>query len=126
MTQFEDFFKSIQGIVDSYTKQGTMLKVSSDLESGIIKVFGEGITSLSRAKDGLDDVSELAYTTAEHHPYWNLLYCSSQISKILLEKWNENLTGEEMDELLWLIGEMKNAHEKMQSGTHSCQSEINS
>lgn len=122
MVRFEDFSKSLQDLAESYAKQGMMLRVNSDADATIIKVFGERLTSLARAKDGLDGVMELAYTTAEHHPYWNLLYCASQISKILLEKWDGDLTKEETDELSWLIDELKNAHGKLQSGAHRCQS----
>jgi len=36
---------------------------------------------LARARNGLNDMRELAYTTAEHHPYWNLLYNCSEIDE---------------------------------------------
>jgi ubiquinone biosynthesis protein UbiJ len=113
MSVFEDFYKSLKEVVDSFAKKDLMIKVESDLDSHLIKIFGENMSSLARAKSGLDDVAELAYTTAEHHPYWNLLYHASQISKITLEKWNANLAKEELDEIAWSIDELKNTCAKI-------------
>src|SRR3970040_975481 len=78
-----------------------------------IQIFGENIDSLSRAKNGIEDVSELSYTTAEHHPYWALLYHCTQIGKISLDKWNDELTNEELDEIEWSIDELKNTCKKL-------------
>lgn len=113
MATFEDFYKSLKELVDSYTKKDLMIKMDADLQSNIIRIFGEGMSSLSRAKSGLGDVSEMAYTTAEHHPYWSLLYHASQISKSTLEKWNSDLTKEELDEMSWSLDELKHTCEKL-------------
>jgi hypothetical protein len=113
MTTFDDFYKSLKDLVDSYTKKDLMLKMDADLQSNIVRIFGEGMSSLARAKSGLGDVSEMAYATAEHHPYWNLLYHASQISKTILDKWNSDLTKEELDEILWSVDELKNTCEKL-------------
>jgi hypothetical protein len=107
-TSFNDFYKSLQELVTLYSKKGLMLKTESDIQSNIVRVFGENMSSLDRAKNGLDDVSELAFATAEHHPYWNLLYHACQISKLILEKWNSELTKEELDEINWSVDELKN------------------
>lgn len=115
MSEFEDFFKDLQGLVDSYTKKGVMLKVDGDLDNTIVKIVGEKMTSVSKAKNGLEDVTELAYTTAEHHPYWGLLYNACQISNTALEKWNGSLTKEELDEISWNVSELKNVQEKLSS-----------
>ena len=32
--------------------------------------------------DLVDKMAELSYTTAEHHPYWKLLYSCAEISKL--------------------------------------------
>ena len=75
--------------------------------------MSENIDSLSRAKKGIDDVAEHAYTAAEHHPYWALLYHCTQIGKISLDKWNDHLTKEEVDEIEWSIAELKNTCKKI-------------
>lgn len=112
-SSFSNFYQSLLELVKSYEKQNIMLKVEENLESNIIRIYGEKIDSLSRAKNGIEDVSELAYTVAEHHPYWSLLYNSSQIGKMALDKWNDSLSKEELDEIDWSIDELKNACKKL-------------
>ena len=110
---FSDFYTSLLELVKSYENQNTMLIVEENLESNIIRIFGEKIDSLSKAKNGIEDVSELAYTVAEHHPYWGLLYNCTQIGKIALDKWNDDLSKEELDEIDWSIAELKNTLKKL-------------
>ena len=113
MSSFSEFYNSLLELTKSFEDKNTMIKIEKDLESDIIKAFGENITSVARAKNGLEDVSELAVTTAEHHPFWGLLYHCSQISKISLDKWNDELTKEELDEIQWSIDELKNTCKKL-------------
>lgn len=110
---FDDFFKSLQDLIRSYERKNLMIKTQADLDSNIVRLFGERISSLARAQSGLDDVSELACTTAEHHPYWNVLYHASQIARLALDKWDGELTKEELDEISWSIDELKNSCEKL-------------
>ena len=110
---FSDFYESLLELVKSFEEQNTMLKVEDNLESNIIRIYGEKIDSVSRAKNGMEDVAELAYTVAEHHPYWGLLYNCTQIGKIALDKWNDTLSKEEIDEIDWSIAELKNACKKL-------------
>jgi hypothetical protein len=114
---FLEFYNSLLELIKSFEKNNTMLKIEEDLEANIIRVFGQNITALARAKTGLDDVSELAYTTAEHHPYWGLLYHCSQISKIALDKWVDKITKEELDEIEWSIDELKNMCNKLRESS---------
>ena len=110
---FSDFYKSLLELVKTFENKNTLLKVEEDLESSIIRIFGENISSLGRAKTGLGDISELAYTTAEHHPYWGLLYHCSQIAETALEKWEGQLSQKEIDEIKWSIDELKNVCDKL-------------
>jgi len=110
---FSDFYESLLQLVKSYEDQNIMLRVEENLESNIIKIYGEKINSISRAKNGIEDVAELAYTVAEHHPYWGLLYNCTQIAKIALDKWDDNLSKEECDEIDWSIDELKNTCKKL-------------
>ena len=64
---------------------------------------------VSRAEKALYDIQELADSTAEHHPYWVLLYNCSQISKSILEKWNDDLTEEDLSEIRWMISQLENS-----------------
>jgi hypothetical protein len=116
---FSDFYKSLLELVKSYEDQNTMLKVEENLDSNIIRIYGEKINSLSRAKNGIEDVAELAYTVAEHHPYWGLLYNCTQIAKIALDKWDDNLSKDELDEINWSIDELKNTCKKLKEDLSS-------
>ncbi len=113
MTSFKDFNDSLLELVKSFEEKKTQLKVESDLESNIIKIFGENIDSLSKAQNGLDEIAELAYTVAEHHPYWNLLYQCAQISKTILDKWKDDLSKEELEEIEWSIKELEHSCKKL-------------
>ena len=111
--KFSDFYESLLKLAKSFEDKNMLMKIQADLDANIIRIYGEKTDSLMRAKLGLEDVSELAYTTAEHHPYWNLLYNSSQISKLTLEKWDDAITNEELDEISWHVDELKNTAKKL-------------
>ena len=111
--KFSDFYESLLKLAKSFEDKNMLMKIQADLDANIIRIYGEKTDSLMRAKLGLEDVSELAYTTAEHHPYWNLLYNSSQISKLTLEKWDDSITNEELDEISWHVDELKNTAKKL-------------
>jgi len=116
---FTDFYRSLMDLVKTFEEKNTILKVEEDLALNIIRIFGEGIDSVSRAKNGLEEVVELSYTTAEHHPYWALLYNCSQISKSILEKWNDELTEEDLSEIRWMISELENSCNKLKNKVKS-------
>ena len=112
---FTDFYRSLMDLVKTFEEKNTIVKVEEDLALNIIRIFGEGIDSVSRAKNGLEEVVELSYTTAEHHPYWALLYNCSQISKSILEKWNDDLTEEDLSEIHWMVSELENSCDKLKN-----------
>lgn len=119
MEDFDSFYKELQSLVQSYKNHDVMLKVEHDPTSQIIRIFGEKMNSIDKAKSGLSDASELAFTVAEHHPYWNLLYHACQIAKITLDRWDSDLSKEELDEISWSIDELKNAHDKVTARPHN-------
>ncbi len=110
---FDTFYNELHELVNKHEKNNTPLKVQKDLDVNIVKIFGENITALARAKNGLIDVTELAYATAEHHPYWNLLYNCSEIANIVLEKWNNELSIKDTSDIEWSIKELKQSLEKI-------------
>ena len=110
---FSDFYQSLLELIKKFEEQQIMLKVDENLDSDIIRIYGEKIDSLSKARNGIEDVAELAYTVAEHHPYWNLLYNCVQIGKSVLDKWNDSLSKEELDEIDWSISELQNTCKKL-------------
>lgn len=116
--EFVKFCNDLSNMIKSFESRKFLLKMESDTNAGIVKIYGENADAISRAKNGLEEVSELAYATAEHHPYWNLLYNGSQILQVVLEKWHDVLTEEECNEITWHIDELKNSLEKI-SGNQS-------
>ena len=119
MTNFENFYNDLVDLAKKHERQNTPLKIEKDLENDIIKIFGEKITSLARAKNGLNDVAELAYATAEHHPYWNLLYNCSEIASSVLEKWNKSLSANDLSDIDWAIKELNQSLEKIKNKNSS-------
>jgi len=115
MTTFENFYHDLKELAEKYETSNVSIKLENDLDNGIIKIFGEKITALARAKNGLNDATELAYTTAEHHPYWNLLYNSSEIANTVLENWNDKLSKDSLEEIKWAIKELSQVLEKIKS-----------
>ncbi|HJU13066.1 MAG TPA: hypothetical protein VJ792_01240 [Candidatus Nitrosotalea sp.] len=115
---FEKFQEALTELVKSFELKNLALRVSSDVEHGIVKIYGENASTLERAKEALEEVAELAYDTAEHHPYWNLLYDGSQILKIVLERWHENFSDDELAEIKWYAGKLKDSIANIQQGHH--------
>ena len=126
MENFENFYHDLLDLAKKYETKNIPLKIEKDLENDIVKIFGEKITSLARAKNGLNDVTELSYTTAEHHPYWNLLYNCSEIATSVLEKWKDSLSDEDLSDIEWGIKELTQSLEKIKNKENvESQAEIN-
>ena len=119
MDTFEDFYNDLVLLAEKYEKNNVSIKIENDLDNDIIKIFGEKITALARAKNGLNDATELAYATAEHHPYWNLLYNSSEIANTVLEKWKGKISKQDIDEIEWAIKELTQTLEKIKETSKS-------
>ncbi len=112
------FCNAVSDLIKSFEQKNISLKMTQDLDSDIVKIYGERSSAIRRAKAGLDEVAELAYDTAEHHPYWNLLYDGTQILKIVLEKWNDDLTDEEIKEIQWYAGKIKDSVVNVSNNHH--------
>lgn len=115
LTDFSDFILQLSYLIKTFEQKNIHLKIEYDKDVGIVKIFNDKVTTLSKAEDGLDYLYELVYDTAEHHPYWNLLYQSILISRIILDKWNEDekngnngLTDDNIKEIKWSIRELEN------------------
>ena len=106
-SNFKSFYNDLVKLVEKYEDQ-TTLRIEQNLDDDTVKIFGEKIDSVIRAKMGIDDAIELAYTTAEHHPYWAILYNCLEISKTVLEKWNNSISKEDLDEIKWHLKEIEN------------------
>jgi hypothetical protein len=90
-----------------------LTKLSIDRDAGVIRIYTDDSDYIKRASSGLGEVLELAYTTAEHHPYWILLYHATEICKIVLEKWESELDADQLSELSWRCDEIKMGIDKI-------------
>lgn len=102
MSAFEEFVGDLQDLAQKHAK-GLALKIHADPKRSIIKIFSSGADPLTRARDGMDDIMELAHATAEHHPFSGLLDSSAEITAMTLDKWRDNITESELDELDWHV-----------------------
>ena len=114
MTDFNNFYYDLIELVKKY-ENDLGLKIEEDLENDIVKIFGIKITSLARAQNGLNDVTELAYSTAEHHPYWNLLYNCSEIGHTVLDKWKCSLSSDDVTDIEWALKEINETLAKIKN-----------
>ena len=122
MTDFKNFHHDLLELMKKY-EQDIPLKMEQDLENDVVKIFGAKITSLARAQNGLSDMAELAYTTAEHHPYWNLLYNCSEIAHTVLDKWGNSLSPNDLKDIDWALKEIHQTLEKIKDNAsveHDC------
>jgi hypothetical protein len=109
MSSIDRVSDAIRAVLEELEKQNIFFKVSVDRDAGIVRIYGEDSHYIKRASSGLGEVMELAYTTAEHHPYWAVLYNAAEICKTVLESWESDLTTDQMSEMSWRCDEIKMA-----------------
>jgi hypothetical protein len=114
MSNIDRVLEATKDILDQLQRQNINFKVSVDKEASIVRIYGEEAHHIKRASSGLGEVMELAYTTAEHHPYWAMLYNASEICKMVLDKWESELTEDQMSEMSWRCDEIKMALERLE------------
>lgn len=114
MSSIERVLERIKPVLEELeSKDGVFTKVGVDEDACIIRIYGEGSDYVKRASSGLEEMLELAYTTAEHHPYWAILYHAAEISKAALERWESELTADQMSEMSWRCDEIKMALDRL-------------
>ena len=113
MSDIDRVLERIKPSLEGLQNENISTKLGVDRDAGIIRIYGEGSDYIKRASSGLSEVLELAYTTAEHHPYWALLYHATEICKATLEKWEAELTPDQISEMSWRCDEIKMALERI-------------
>ncbi|MCE2498597.1 MAG: hypothetical protein J4F28_06370 [Nitrosopumilaceae archaeon] len=58
-------------------------------------------------------MAELAQSTAEHHPYWGLLYHSSEMADEVLRSWDGALTTSQAEDIRWSIREIESVLDRL-------------
>ncbi|HEX7033195.1 MAG TPA: hypothetical protein VF172_09365 [Nitrososphaera sp.] len=113
-TTIERVLERVKPVLEDLEKKdGISTKVGIDKDADIIRIYGAGSDYVKRASSGLGEMLELAYTTAEHHPYWAILYHAVEISKAVLERWESELTVDQMSEMSWRCDEIKMALDRL-------------
>lgn len=103
---FDGFCGEVEGVMGRYPGQ---IKSERSPDAEILKVFGDGASAVHRARHGLADVEELAHTAAEHHPYWRMLNAASEATRVVLDRWDGEISGEDLDRLAWAVSGMNDA-----------------
>lgn len=114
MSNFDDFYRELSDLVNRFDQ--IQLDVRGDVNSDAVRIFGPRSTALSRAKGGLDDIVELPTITAEHHPYWGLLWQCCQIYSVVLNMWEEDASADNVAEIEWSIRELDNMCKRLREG----------
>ncbi|MDE0090305.1 MAG: hypothetical protein OXP12_02985 [Thaumarchaeota archaeon] len=110
---YHAFYHELIGLVHRHAESGIALRVKHDAENRIIRLTGPEATPRARAASGLEDVAELAQSTAEHHPYWGLLYHSSEVADAVLRSWNGALTADQVADIRWSMREIESVLDRL-------------
>jgi hypothetical protein len=113
MSSIDRVLESIKPALEELQKKNISTRVGVDRDAGIIRIYGEGSDYIRRATSGLSEMLELAYTTAEHHPYWLVLYHATEVCKAVLDKWESELSADQLSEMSWRCDEIKMALDKL-------------
>ena len=109
----ELILERVKTVLQELEQNDVSAKVAFVEDADMIKIYGEGSDYVKRAQSAVAEIQELAYTTAEHHPYWVILYHASEISRTLLEKWESQLTADQISEMNWRSDEIKMALDRL-------------
>jgi hypothetical protein len=113
MSTIDRVLEGLKPTLEELQKEGNNTSISVDKEACIVRIYSEGSDYIKRASSGLAETLELAYTTAEHHPYWSILYNATEICKTVLDKWESDLTADQLSEMSWRCEEIKMALERL-------------
>lgn len=112
-SEYHAFYHELIELVRRHAESGIALKVKHDADNRIIRMTGPEATPRARAASGLEDVAELAQSTAEHHPYWSLLYHSSEMADEVLRSWDGELTADQVADIRWSIREIESVLDRL-------------
>jgi hypothetical protein len=107
-SEYDRLYNTICSVVAILKDEGIDIQTKFEKDSGYVGLYTSNTTILKRAKISLKELLELSYSTAEHHPYWNIIYNTSEIAKTTLDKWDENFSHDQIKEMLWRNEEIKN------------------
>lgn len=104
--KIEECLKSLESVESISTR------TAINFESKVIRVYAEGTDQVKLAQSAIEETSQLAFATAEHHPYWAPLYHAVEISRTILEQWDLELSCDQISEMTWRADEIRMALER--------------
>jgi hypothetical protein len=108
----EGIFSDIIRFINE-NKYNEEIQIRSDIGNKILKIYSQNSSILSRANAAISEVLDLSYSSAEHHPYWMLLYNASEIVKSVLEVWNSELSKDQISECYWRLEEIRSSLDRI-------------
>ena len=102
---FENLLAAVKTAIQNLPDNESIV-VISDPKSNSLRVFAKRPSPLEKASSALEEILELAYANAEHHPYWSMLYHCSAASQLLLEGWESELAPDQKSEIRWRCEEI--------------------
>ena len=122
---YHAFYHELIGLVRRHAESDIALRVKHDADNRIIRLTGPEATPRARAANGLEDVAELAQSTVEHHPYWGLLYHSSEVADAALRSWDAALTASQTADIRWSIREIESILDRLaRESTHDSDDDV--
>ena len=112
---YRDLCSELFDVVRRYSKRGVHVRVTHDEENEIMRIAGPRTTQAAMAAAGLEEILELAQVTAEHHPYWGLLYNLSDVADSILKEWNGTMSADQIDSIVWSLSEMSSMIENIKT-----------
>ncbi|MGD1834551.1 MAG: hypothetical protein ACPKQO_02385 [Nitrososphaeraceae archaeon] len=112
--EFDIVSTKIRSLISNLESTGINIQTKFIKESGNIIINVSDFNSeFTNAKLAINEILELSYSIAEHHPYWNILYNTCEILNLTLEKWNNILNESDLQDLEWRANEIKYALKKL-------------
>ena len=108
----EIIFRNIIQFINE-NKYDERIQVRMDSDNEILKIYSNNSSLLLRTNAAISEVLDMSYSSAEHHPYWMLLYNASEIVKSVLDVWDSEFSKDQISELNWRLDEIKSSLDRI-------------
>lgn len=108
-----DFDATCGDIQEQLEKCHASIRSAKYADADIFTMYGADVSSLKEALYGLRHIEELAYTVAEHHPYWRLLGGLTEAMRITLDRWKGDMSIQDVDDIRWCLSSIDDALTKL-------------
>ena len=109
----DDFGRACRNVEKALDRAGAPVRWSRYPDADIACLYGPNASPLHRAVHGLGHIEEMAYTAAEHHPYYRLLNGITEAARVLLDRWDGTIGPEDADHMRWSISNVSDALDRM-------------